>query len=80
MAGGFLPDARHGRDLYARIAQRLAGSYAHIFDACGAVCALDHAAIAARCDAIRAAARVRPELFILHRAALDAACRSDPAA
>ena len=80
MAGGFLPDARHGRDLYARIAHRLAGSYAHVFDACGAVCRLDQPALAAHCDAIRAASRVRPDLFILHADAVDAACRSDPAA
>jgi hypothetical protein len=73
MTGAFRPSARRGRALAERLRDRLAGSFAHLLEACGGHAALDAAAIGAKVAEIGAAERVRAEIFIIHRLCVAAA-------
>lgn len=73
----FLPSGATGAALAARLSERLAGSFAHLREACAPHVALDHGAIGAQIGRIAAASRLRPDLFALHQDILRAAQRGD---
>ena len=73
----FLPSGAAGTALAARLSERLAGSLAHLREACAPHVALDHSAIAAQIARIAAAPRPRPDLFALHQDVLGAVQRGD---
>ncbi len=76
----FLPSSATGAALAARLSARLAGSLAHLREACAPHVVLDPGAIAAQVARITATPRLRPDLFALHQAILRAAQRGDRAA
>ena len=73
----FRPDGAAARRLAHQLRRRLAGSFRHLLEACRGHLPLDETAVTIAIARIKCVARVRPDVFIIHRICVEAARDGD---